>query len=287
RGKDRKVINGSETSFTFEPVGIFTSFAIDTAINFIKKYRFDSALELLEGINKGLLTDEEKALVENLRYLIRAYNYWDKFDHIKFSTNYDKVKFNHPDLQQFKIKDKTKAHVNTIGEKLKDKQISDLAIADLVNNAKRRYEEGKYDDAVARLYRTVEMLAQWRLKTEYNQDSANITLDDLPQKTREWIIKSCKDGKIQIGLQACYQLLADLEHPLGKEFESDEKLKGLLRTRNDSILAHGIKPIEKSTCEELIQVIINYCKKYIPDFNKLLCELEFPWQCKQNPSQPY
>jgi len=32
-------------------------------------------------------------------------------------------------------------------------------VADLINNAERRAEESKYDDAVARLYRTMELIA--------------------------------------------------------------------------------------------------------------------------------
>jgi len=44
-------------------------------------------------------------------------------------------------------------------------------IADLINNAKRRgTEEKKYDDAVARLYRTIELIAHHQLKTKYNID---------------------------------------------------------------------------------------------------------------------
>ena len=33
-------------------------------------------------------------------------------------------------------------------------------MADLLNNAQRRIDEGKYDDAVARLYRANELIAQ-------------------------------------------------------------------------------------------------------------------------------
>jgi hypothetical protein len=47
---------------------------------------------------------------------------------------------------------------------------------DLIANARRRAEEGFYDDAVGRLYRTMEMLAQFELLTKYDQDTSDIDL---------------------------------------------------------------------------------------------------------------
>jgi len=50
----------------------------------------------------------------------------------------------------------------------------DLLIADILNNARRRMKEGKYDDAMARLYRTVELIAQYRLKMKYEIDTSDV-----------------------------------------------------------------------------------------------------------------
>lgn len=277
RNENRIAVNGTERTRTFEPNEILATYSIQSAINEIEKYRFESALELLNKINIGLLTDNEKSLVENLKNIAQAYNYWDKFDHIKFNTTYKNACFDHPALKQFKITDETKSKVHIIGEQIKKNQISEATIADLINNAKRRYEENKYDDAVARLYRTMEMLAQWRLKVKYKQDSDDIKLDRLPPKTIDWISRYRENDKIKIGLQKCYQLLEELSDELGKEFRNDDTLKALLKERNESILAHSTKPISKQVCEKLLGIVITYCKNYIDKFEELTKTLTFPW----------
>ena len=40
-------------------------------------------------------------------------------------------------------------------------------LAFILNNARRREDENKFDDAVARLYRSLELFAQIRLSKEY------------------------------------------------------------------------------------------------------------------------
>uniref|UniRef100_A0A7C6A887 TIGR02710 family CRISPR-associated protein n=1 Tax=candidate division WOR-3 bacterium TaxID=2052148 RepID=A0A7C6A887_UNCW3 len=279
RNDERKVIEGSERMITFEPQGIFASYAIDNAVDLILKYRFESAIALLEPLPQGLLTVEEKLLLADLIKIANAYSYWDKFDHIKFAGQYNKIEFQNPLLNQFKVSEETKKLIHSIGIDLKNNKVSHFAVVDLINNAKRRIEEGKYDDAVARLYRAVEMLAQWQLMTKYQQDSGDIQLSKAPPKSKGWLAnyKDNKDGKIKISLHKDYQLLEDYGDELGKEFNKDEKMKGLLKERNDSILAHGIKPINKKTSEDFLEYVINYGKKYITEFEKLQKDLSFPW----------
>ncbi len=281
RGADRKVIEGSERTITFEPLGIFASYTIDNAVELIKRYRFESAIALLEPLPTGLLSDSEKLLADNLIKIARAYNYWDKFEHIKFAGQYKQIEFKHPFLKGFEVSDKTVELIHTIGKTIRENKISHFTIVDLINNAKRRIEEGKYDDAVARLYRVVEMLAQWRLEYKYKQNSGDIRIDYVPKKSQEWLIKykDNRDGKIKISLHKDYQLLEDYDDELGKEFNKDDKLKGLLKERNESILAHGTRPITKEVSENFFEYVIQYGKKYIDKFEEIQKELTFPW-CK-------
>jgi len=284
RNAEKKVIEGSERSITFEPLGIFASYTIENAVEFIRRYQFNSAISLLEpikNVQKGLLSESDKFLVENLILIAEAYDCWDKFNHIQFKNRYEKIKFGHHLLEMFRITNKDIiSQIHQIGEDLNKEKISAPAIVDLLNNAHRRIEEGKYDDAVARLYRVIEMIGQWRLIEKYGQKSNDINLKEVPNKSKEWLEKKRdeKDGKIKIGLQAVYQLLEDYDDELGKDFNQDNKLRGLLQERNNSILAHGTKPITKEKSEELYEHIAeNYGKKYIDNFDQLKKDLSFPW----------
>lgn len=285
RDSNRKVIEGTERMLTFEPVGIFSSYTIQSAIDFIKKYRFESAIEMIDNINSALLNPEERDLAEKLKYIAEAYSYWDKFEHIKFRATYTKAKFDNPLLQPFKVDTETLNLVHQIGETKKQKKLNEYMIIDLINNARRRMEEGKYDDATARFYRTIEMLGQWRLITKFEINHNDVDLEkvkSISSKGVDWL-NGCRDktdNKIKIALQKCFLLLSDLNDEMGTEFNNNDKLRGLLNQRNNSILAHGIAPVSLDTCKSLGDLTIDYCRKFITDFDKYLEILKFPFQQK-------
>ena len=166
-----------------------------------------------------------------------------------------------------------------------------LFIVDLINNAARRIEEAKYDDAVARLYRTIELIAQARLMDmkliEEGRFKDNgvfaIQLDMLKEKLGgEAVNKYCdgqKDvdvanGVIKLGLSISYAILGDLNDELGMKFKGDRRLQNLLQRRNNSILAHGLAPVEKNTAEELFEIVVEYARIVSPD--KLSETVAFP-----------
>ncbi len=283
RDSEKKVIEGTERMITFEPVGIFSSYTIHTAIDFIKKYRFESAIEMLNSIKLELLNPEDKNLVEYLKHIAEAYSYWDKFDHIKFWGTYKNAKFENPLLQQFRVNEETCEWVHKIGEYKKNGELKEYMIIDLVNNARRRMEEGKYDDATARFYRTIEMLAQWRLITKYAINHNDVDLqriESISKKSIDWL-NGCRDKtdkKIKIGLQKCFLLLSELNDEMGRELNVDKKLRGLLNQRNNSILAHGITSVALDACKSLGDLTTDYCRKFINDFDKYLKILQFPFQ---------
>jgi len=180
-------------------------------------------------------------------------------------------------------------------EKFEEK--TKLLLIDLINNAERRIKEGKYDDAVARLYRAFELIAQIKLlelglideiRLKDNKIFA-ILLEKLKEKTSNDIVEKYKEyqkpddtnnGVIKIALKKDYELLSDLKEELGnvyKELEDKKsKISKLLKNRNNSILAHGLEPVEKQTAEELFEEVKKYSKILIPNIEEKLKQAEFP-----------
>lgn len=139
-------------------------------------------------------------------------------------------------------------------------------IYDILRNAERRLQRRQYDDAVGRIYRALELLAQTCLLYMHPPIfTSNVAIDKLPDKLRakyqkiyEEQGKDVKKG-LRLPLFQAYELLNDLNHPLGKVFlEREGRMKGLLETRNNSIFAHGLKSVEP---------------KKASDFYKFVCEL--------------
>lgn len=157
-------------------------------------------------------------------------------------------------------------------------------LANLLNNAKRRFDEHKYDDAIARLYRSFEFIAQIELKTKYGLVTSNIDLEilknrNLDSKYIEKLEKQRDDDteKIKIGLVQDYNLLNELGSDLGKFYmEKENKIKNSTIHRNNSILAHGFDFSSKTDYEDFEEIVLEAAHKLNKDIEKFIDESKFP-----------
>lgn len=121
---------------------------------------------------------------------------------------------------------------------------------DLYRNAERRAAQGRYDDAVARVYRLIEWTAQWLLKSHCGIDTADIAPADLPTGVE---LTPNRDGKYQAGLFAAWQLVKYKTEGAAAAFieAEDKNLLNYIKSRNQSILAHGFEPVGKENWRAL------------------------------------
>jgi len=266
------VVAGTERIITFSPILTFFEKCISQAKEYLKKYQYEAALKILKfpQTYKEILDEKEGKRVESLISLIRAYNYWDKFNHLYATGEFKKIDFSL--FKEFKPTDVKILHI--IGNAIKNKKIKKEIIVDLFANAERRFKEGKYDDCVARLYRALEMLVQWRLKEKFGLDTGDIDLSKVPDKEKWYNYKNPRDGKIKLPLYASYELLKSLKDPVGNEIEH---IEGLLSIRNNSILAHGVVPVEEKQSKKFFEDTKNILQKHILEFQSILNKLKFPW----------
>jgi CRISPR-associated protein (TIGR02710 family) len=242
------------------------------------KGRYASAAEVLKDIaNK--IPEKEGIFFKSFSGIVEGYDLWDRFKHkdahIKIRKNLDTFKaycYGSREERLNKLVDHIKRNVEFLEKLITEKE--DYYFYDLIANAKRRADlEGKYDDAVARLYRAIEFLAQNRLKSKYSIKTSNINKIDIPNSLRDEYIKKYTDpeGKINLPLYASYKLLEELHDELGKRFmvQYERELKHLLSLRNNSILAHGFDSISKNAYEKFYLNILEFAninEDIIPTF---------------------
>ena len=144
----------------------------------------------------------------------------------------------------------------------------------------RRADEYKYDDAIARLYRAFELIAQIRLNT-YGLNSSDLDVNVLLEKnvSEEFINdleKTRVDGKIRIGLIKDFEVLAELGDDLGKYFiENRNKINNLTIKRNNSILAHGLESLEKEDFDKFEELVESLALSLDKDMGKFLKQTRF------------
>ncbi|MDD4272340.1 MAG: TIGR02710 family CRISPR-associated CARF protein [Desulfobacter postgatei] len=133
---------------------------------------------------------------------------------------------------------------------------------DLLKNAQRRESQSRYDDAVGRIYRALELMIQLYLKKEYDILTGDVDLSKLPDTAREKyeVFRAHDSGPIQISLKSSYELLFDLsDKTLQPLYQTNaNRIEGILSIRNYSLFAHGFKSISKEQYEKFWEVAASF-----------------------------
>ena len=285
---------------------------------FFDEYQFNAAKTNFEVAKSKSKSKNLKKLAEIYFEIVEFYDLWDKFE-IVINDNYmlfyylrefilnkineDKFLKNHFLTEHYAFIMQIEMNIQflekkTYNSKSNPKYVSvdniNYYLPDLLNNAKRRICEGKYDDAVARLYRAIELIAQIKLTREglINEenlgDNRNFKIkkseiysleDNLPVKSK---ILNCyefnKDSKKSFGVTSwkSYKILEGLGIDFAHRYVEDKKIRNNITLRNNSILAHGLIPISKSQANELYRQTFNYAKCICPNINDYLDYSKFP-----------
>ncbi|MGL4670581.1 MAG: TIGR02710 family CRISPR-associated CARF protein [Methanobacteriaceae archaeon] len=280
RGKDGIVLKGTEEKKTQNLYQVYDKFTLDKIKDLFNNNLFDSALLFLEEMR--VIPDEQYSK------LIKSYNMWDKFHHelayenfsSEFSKDFSEIE------NQIAKNNKVLNILNLKEHKLRCYYI----LADLLNNVERRAEEGKYDDAIARLYRSLELIGQIKLKKSYKLITSNLDIEKVENimkkskniKNNEQYILKLKnkkgiDGKIRIGLKDNFILLDNLENSLGIKFmENKNKFYNTLKHRNQSILAHGLNPKFELDYKEFKKLVFDLAKELEPQIEYFMKDAKFP-----------
>lgn len=276
------VVDGTEKFLTVNPAAVYARHDLKLARELILRLRFLTAGEILSEVNAVLLDPEEQQEREHLRLVAQAYRAWDIFDHQEARFRFGKVSWESLGDRPYRPTEAAFELLSRLtGED--DQARSDALILDLYNNARRRAQEGKYDDAVARLYRVAELFAQQLLRFGFTIDSGDVDLEKTPAALHDLLEKhrDDTDRKIKVGLHLDYLLLAELGHPVGRAFLDNAPLRGRLGERNQTILAHGLKSVSQNLFNKLKEGISALFQREIPDFEERAAAVQFPWLGKK------
>jgi CRISPR-associated protein (TIGR02710 family) len=281
RDKDGRVISGKERVTTLTPSEMFFERRLLDSINLFNHFQYRGSLRVLMELKENKLKPEQREEVEFLMNLIEGYHLWDRF-YLKEAS--DKLSLASKSKSMANKYGISKKLTNAIGVLKREQHFyyEPLRALDLIANAERRMEVGRFDDATARLYRTVEFMVQSVLYREYEIETKNVDLEKIPEILRgkyECFMDS--SGKISLPLARSYELLKDLGNEFGKkvskEFDKEGRLNKFLYARNNSILAHGFDPIKEKTAREFLEYLkINLVPIFYPDFEKYEKHFKFP-----------
>ncbi len=236
-----KVRDGTEMASLVNTWEVRARQQLEQAETLFNQFAYASAGQLVESLMRAApLSVELQREIQRFVTLSRGFDAWDRFDHARAAQILAPY--------QSEIVPQWKFLKTLVGQA---KGTGYEPVFDLVRNAERRAARGRFDDAVARLYRALEMLAQIRLaQREPSLNASDLKSDLLPESLRSKYAN--REGKVKLGLQEDYDLLAELEDPLGKAFAPErKKMLSTLEKRNASILAHGAQPCDQNVYQEM------------------------------------
>jgi len=254
-----KVLNDTQyVSLTNENVG-FLQNQLELMDSLSRRYDYDGVLSVLDRITKlKNISSEADRLIRKRLALSKGFLAWDCFNHAeawRLLSPYrgqmvDNIKFLEAVIWSRKGIDSKFREKPIPGLSNKPKGHGYELVEELLLNSERRASQGRYDDAVGRLYRALELLVQIRLKLEYGIETGNVDIEKIPAGCRD-VFKSKKnagDEGIKTGLRESYELLTCLnkDDVLTKIYsDRKDKLNDILKIRNSSLFAHGFQPIPK------------------------------------------
>ncbi|MBP3790732.1 MAG: TIGR02710 family CRISPR-associated protein [Methanobrevibacter sp.] len=254
---------------------IYDKFALMRIRNYFNAHRFMSCVDIL-----GYIVDSS-IHKDSLMHLCKAYYAWDNMEFEHAFNHLKEVDTNLFELSQ--LRGDLKKNIKALGTIVNARSLNlknCYILASIINNSIRKADEYKYDDAIARLYRSFELIAQIKL-SNYNIKSSDIDVSVLLENnvSKDFIDtleKTLEDGKIRIGLTMDFLLLNELGDDLGKYYvENENKIKNMTQKRNNSILAHGLDSQSRDDFDDFLEVVLDLARKLDKDMNKFLKETEF------------
>ena len=204
--------------------------------------------------------DETKRGLNTLEQLCDGYDLWDRFQHRDAATRLAAVSKNGNDIRAWfvghggEVLSMIQRHFELLNQL---PNVSRLFVLDLLANARRCAFRGRYDDAVARLYRACEAAAQFRIAELGLSERADgkVRVEQLPERLKEqWSGRRVDETGMPLGVQDGHELLREVNEPLGLKFFEiglGDRKQSPLNERNNSILAHGQSPISTRGYEKL------------------------------------
>ncbi len=284
RDQTGRVAKSTEIS-AFCPDLVLAERQLDRAKMLFNELDFNAAAALAGRYYKTLPKDSPlRARAKTIVLISQAYDLWERFSWKESSHLLSKAANPKEGLADV---DLSRLEANAqFTQTLANSPYGHERLFELYANAGRRLAQGRYDDALSRLYRAYEYLVQNRLKNGFDVDTSKLIAEQIANlplscKTRCRLRKKAKESRnlLKLGLAEAIGLLAELRDQVGVALfemywgrpfrrglspnpkEHHGPLQNWLNQRNRSFLAHGTDPAKEETVRSMLKMYEELLRK--------------------------
>jgi CRISPR-associated protein (TIGR02710 family) len=268
------VIDGQEKMFAeMSPWSVFAEEERRQVKTLFNHRRYFSVKEIIDNARKRELPRQIRDYFNFVLPLSEGFLKWDQFEHV---AAFDFLKSGHavlsnyidtypePSLEPFS------ANVLECIGRLQEimsqtcgmNKFHLVMIGDLLNNARRKIEDKRHDDAAARIYRALELYGQVIFEEVAGCGNDRVKLEIIPEKLKKEFQRKYQDPhskSLKLPLSATFGYLKVMGHEAGNRFfDRLKQIKNIQSNRNDSILAHGIRPVSEKAVTSIFKTVSEF-----------------------------
>ncbi|HWV58925.1 MAG TPA: TIGR02710 family CRISPR-associated CARF protein [Longimicrobiales bacterium] len=276
------VVSGTErVVHTANPWDVLGYQAIEDACLAFDTGSYAVAKEYLDTARRRTEDDRIKRELSAVAQVVEGYDAWDRFKHREAFVALKKARSFGNDLVSAlgpfvgrRLLSDIDRHLEHLRE-IDDAGPGRALLLDLLANARRRSAEGRFEDAVARLYRATEAAGQLKLRDAHGiKSTSKVKYSSVPESLAERWKSEGRKEPLKLALSQVYMLLSELGDELGRRFfelgfaGEDSPLSA----RNMSILAHGFDPVGEAVFPRLwngVLQLIGVAEGELPEFPSL------------------
>ncbi|MBA4368350.1 MAG: TIGR02710 family CRISPR-associated protein [Desulfobacterium sp.] len=267
------VVNGAEQMFSeASPWAVFAEEERRQVGSLFNCRRFSAVIDIIGNFNRQTppkISDYFGFILP----LAQGFLLWDQFSHKAAQRNIEKgmaalekyiQTYQAGNLESFlESLQVCKTHLDEVVTKTDSSSKFDRSLVkDLINNARRKMADKRFDDAAARIYRSLELYGQIVFKQVSKCDNSKVKLDVIPDLLKEAFKQKYYDPytkHLKLPLSATFEYLRAMGHEAGARFYKMEKeIKNIQSNRNLSILAHGVSPVSESGAESILNTVSTF-----------------------------
>jgi len=267
------VVKGHEIMFAqASPWAVFAEEERRQIVTLFNCRRFSAVIEIITGCDRDI-PPKIKDYFGFILPLAKGFLFWDQFSHKAAQRNLEEgmaalEKYVRTwlanELELFLESSRTcRSYLDDLLEKTGGTEMFDHSLVrDLINNARRKIADKRFDDAAARIYRALELYGQIVFKEVARCDNSKVKPNIIPALLKETFERKYYDPytkHLKLPLHATFEYLSAMGHEAGKRyFKMEKEIKNIQSNRNRSILAHGTSPVSESAAESILKTVSEF-----------------------------
>jgi hypothetical protein len=247
---------------------------------------FDACVEELENLKQLTPSRPRRDVAEIWQLLCQSYSALDRLNYKSSRCAMCQVARKLEHISQFQaIEDLLNNQLSTLDRLSQgDEKENELILTDIYHNARRCSRRGAYADALARVWRVLEGGMFYYLRHKYGIEPNDLSQSpcfkspessgDLASNIiRKFIMEGRKDLSFESSRTLLQEKLEDKPfHDFltervtlrGKQKQLGGLMEGIRQRRNESVVAHGVKPVEEETAQTGIDLAEHFMHFLFP-----------------------